>query len=364
MRSKRREAQPSGIKTFGSTFKNPDDERAGGRSSGQLLDAAGCRGLRVGGASFSAKHANFVDNDGTATTADILALMAEGRRRVHELTGVVLEPEVQVLGEVEWPDGLGPRRRGERRLMARASGTSDIAPAGDLDAVVAAAPQPPDRRRDRPRRAGGRLHASGSGTRRWSQIETVKVTGANVAPGVEEELSSAATGLSTLHLDRGAIEAAVADDPSVVALKIETDFPHGVTIDVESRTPAGWLDADGGTLIAADGTVLGTGVDRPEGIPEIAGSSDAVGERATGAELASARVLGAVPAPLQEQVTKATVDDQHGVVVELNGGIELRFGSPGAADQKWRAAAAVLADPKLTSAIYIDLSVPSRPVVG
>lgn len=105
MRSKRREAQPSGIKTFGSTFKNPDDPRAGGRSSGQLLDAAGCRGLRVGGASFSVKHANFVDNDGTATTADILELMAEGRRRVHELTGVVLEPEVQILGAVEWPEG-------------------------------------------------------------------------------------------------------------------------------------------------------------------------------------------------------------------------------------------------------------------
>ena len=114
MRSKRREAQPSGIKTFGSTFKNPDDERAGGRSSGQLLDAAGCRGLRVGGASFSAKHANFVDNDGTATTADILALMAEGRRRVHDLTGVVLEPEVQMLGEVEWPAGWDLGKAGER----------------------------------------------------------------------------------------------------------------------------------------------------------------------------------------------------------------------------------------------------------
>ncbi len=105
MRAKRREAQPSGIKTFGSTFKNPDDERADGRSSGQLLDAAGCRGLKIGGASFSAKHANFVENDGSATTADILELMAEGRRRVHALTGVVLEPEVQVLGEVEWPAG-------------------------------------------------------------------------------------------------------------------------------------------------------------------------------------------------------------------------------------------------------------------
>lgn len=105
MRGKRREAQPSGIKTFGSTFKNPDDERAGGRSAGQLLEAAGCRGLRHGGARFSAKHANFVENTGEATTAEVLALMAEGRRRVHDRFGVVLEPEVQLLGEVEWPSG-------------------------------------------------------------------------------------------------------------------------------------------------------------------------------------------------------------------------------------------------------------------
>ncbi|HEV7399815.1 MAG TPA: UDP-N-acetylmuramate dehydrogenase [Solirubrobacterales bacterium] len=105
MRAKRREAQPSGIKTFGSTFKNPGDERAEGRSAGQLLEAAGCRGLRKGGARFSEVHANFVENEGTATTDDVLELMAEGRRRVHERTGVVLEPEVQILGEVEWPEG-------------------------------------------------------------------------------------------------------------------------------------------------------------------------------------------------------------------------------------------------------------------
>jgi UDP-N-acetylmuramate dehydrogenase len=105
MRERRREAQPSGIKTFGSTFKNPEDERAEGKSAGQLLEAAGCRGLRHGGARFSEKHANFVENDREATTADVLELMAEGRRRVYEKFGVVLEPEVQVLGEVEWPDG-------------------------------------------------------------------------------------------------------------------------------------------------------------------------------------------------------------------------------------------------------------------
>ncbi|HEY2056116.1 MAG TPA: UDP-N-acetylmuramate dehydrogenase [Solirubrobacterales bacterium] len=103
MRGRRREAQPSGIKTFGSTFKNPDDERADGRSAGQLLEAAGCRGLEHGGARFSEKHANFVENTGEATTADVLALMAEGRRRVKERFGVELEPEVQVLGDVEVP---------------------------------------------------------------------------------------------------------------------------------------------------------------------------------------------------------------------------------------------------------------------
>jgi UDP-N-acetylenolpyruvoylglucosamine reductase len=105
MRERRREAQPSGIKTFGSTFKNPEDERAGGRSAGQLLEAAGCRGLRHGGARFSEVHANFVENGGDATTGDVLELMAEGRRRVHERFGVELEPEVQVLGEVRWPGG-------------------------------------------------------------------------------------------------------------------------------------------------------------------------------------------------------------------------------------------------------------------
>jgi len=105
MREKRHEAQPSGIKTFGSTFKNPDDERAEGRTAGQLLEAAGCRGLRVGDACFSEKHANFVENLGGATTSDVLELMAAGRRRVHERVGVELEPEVQILGEVELPGG-------------------------------------------------------------------------------------------------------------------------------------------------------------------------------------------------------------------------------------------------------------------
>jgi UDP-N-acetylenolpyruvoylglucosamine reductase len=103
MRARRHEAQPQGIRTFGSTFKNPDDPAAQGRSAGILLAEAGCNGLSVGGARFSPKHANFVENTGGASTADVLAVMAEGRRRVLERFGVALEPEVQTLGDVRLP---------------------------------------------------------------------------------------------------------------------------------------------------------------------------------------------------------------------------------------------------------------------
>jgi UDP-N-acetylenolpyruvoylglucosamine reductase len=103
LRERRREAQPAGIKTFGSTFKNPDDPAAEGRTAGQLLEAAGCKGLEVGGARFSPKHANFIENRGDASTRDVLELIAAGRRKVRDRFGVVLEPEVQLLGDVAFP---------------------------------------------------------------------------------------------------------------------------------------------------------------------------------------------------------------------------------------------------------------------
>jgi UDP-N-acetylmuramate dehydrogenase len=98
MRERRHAAQPKGIRTFGSTFKNPP-----GHTAGQLLADAGVAELAVGGARFSRKHANFVENAGDATTGDILALMALGRERVRERFGIVLEPEVELLGDARFP---------------------------------------------------------------------------------------------------------------------------------------------------------------------------------------------------------------------------------------------------------------------
>ncbi|HEX4106906.1 MAG TPA: UDP-N-acetylmuramate dehydrogenase [Solirubrobacteraceae bacterium] len=99
LRARRHAAQPSGIKTFGSTFKNPTPER----TAGLLLSQAGCNGLTIGRVRFSPKHANFVENLGGASTAEVLALMAAGRDRVLERFGIALEPEVQTLGPVRFP---------------------------------------------------------------------------------------------------------------------------------------------------------------------------------------------------------------------------------------------------------------------
>lgn len=89
----REESQPLRTKTGGSTFKNPD-----GHKAWELVDAAGCRGLTMGGAQVSEKHTNFLINTGDATSSDIEALGEEVRRRVRENSGVELQWEIQRVG--------------------------------------------------------------------------------------------------------------------------------------------------------------------------------------------------------------------------------------------------------------------------
>ena len=89
----REESQPLRTKTGGSTFKNPD-----GHKAWELVDAAGCRGLTMGGAQVSEKHTNFLINTGDATSGDIEALGEEVRRRVRENSGVELQWEIQRVG--------------------------------------------------------------------------------------------------------------------------------------------------------------------------------------------------------------------------------------------------------------------------
>ncbi|MEO6152235.1 MAG: UDP-N-acetylmuramate dehydrogenase [Croceibacterium sp.] len=89
----REESQPLRTKTGGSTFKNPAGDKAW-----RLVDAAGCRGLRQGGAQVSDKHANFLINTGDATSADIEGLGEQVRERVAGSQGVTLEWEIERVG--------------------------------------------------------------------------------------------------------------------------------------------------------------------------------------------------------------------------------------------------------------------------
>jgi UDP-N-acetylmuramate dehydrogenase len=96
IQGRRESTQPIKTRTGGSTFKNPD-----GRKAWQLIDAAGCRGLRIGGAHMSELHCNFMINNEGASAYDIETLGETVRKRVHENEGVLLEWEIKRMGEFE-----------------------------------------------------------------------------------------------------------------------------------------------------------------------------------------------------------------------------------------------------------------------
>lgn len=92
--SNRKRTQPIGVGTAGSVFKNPPDGYAG-----QLLEAVGAKGMQIGGARVSSKHANFIENTGAATAEDVRRLIAAIQRLVMDKFGVALETEIQLVGE-------------------------------------------------------------------------------------------------------------------------------------------------------------------------------------------------------------------------------------------------------------------------
>jgi UDP-N-acetylmuramate dehydrogenase len=94
LKAKRASRQPRGVPNAGSIFKNPP-----GNFAGKLLEGAGLKGTRLGGAAFSDQHANFIVNLGGAQAAEVLALIDMARTKVKEQSGVLLEPEVRLVGD-------------------------------------------------------------------------------------------------------------------------------------------------------------------------------------------------------------------------------------------------------------------------
>ncbi len=99
IRRNRDESQPVRTRTGGSTFANPDPALSGGLRAWELIDRAGCRGLKRGGAMVSEKHCNFLVNTGDATAVDIEDLGEEVRRRVKETSGIELHWEIRRISQ-------------------------------------------------------------------------------------------------------------------------------------------------------------------------------------------------------------------------------------------------------------------------
>ncbi len=198
-----------------------------------------------------------------------------------------------------------------------------------------------------------------------TDVEVVGVTTSDRGE-IVAALTSVAEGMTTLHYDADRIESVAARFPTVAAIDIDPNFPHGMRLEIQQRPPRLFAESGGQQVpVAADGTVLaGVTVPEEQPLPVLELSELPTGERLSGEPLEQAMIIGAAPDPLLGLVESSDYGEEFGTVITLRGGLEVRFGSGDRAADKWAAAAAVLADPKLDVATYIDVRVPERPAVG
>jgi cell division protein FtsQ len=195
-------------------------------------------------------------------------------------------------------------------------------------------------------------------------VNEVKVTGVSGAGAVEirDALAATADGMTTLHVRRDDLARAVSRFPIVESIHVSVNFPHGLTIRVTQRRPVAVVSAPGQRIaVAGDGTLL-RGVSAP-GLPTLNVTRAPSGIRLTGDSLQGALILGATPGPLRPLLRSASIVAGD-VRVELSNGPELRFGDGSEAGRKWAAAARLLADSRVGSGGYVDVSSPDRAAVG
>lgn len=180
---------------------------------------------------------------------------------------------------------------------------------------------------------------------------------------VEEAVRLAVGQMTTLDPQPDRLDRELSRFPRVADARMETSFPRAATVTLSMRRDGSRMGSGGDEkLIATDGTVLGAAGDRGADLPEIRGGEPPAEGRLEGRDLAQALVLGGVPGKLRPYVRSSRFGEG-GVEVTLSNGLVLAFGEPVQIAQKWRAAAAVIADPNLTDAVYVDLAVPRRPAV-
>ncbi len=197
-------------------------------------------------------------------------------------------------------------------------------------------------------------------------IDEVEVSGltSRDAPRVRAALESAARDMTTLHLSRERLQAAVSPWPVVHDLRVVADFPKAVRIEAVERRPVALVGSgDDRVPVAADGTVL-RGLPGTPRLPGVDQRGQPGGDRlGVGATLTLVEVAGAAPPTLLARL-ETVRRSERGLVVEMRRGPDVVLGSPARLAAKWAAAGAVLADRTSRGAAYVDVRLPDRAVAG
>jgi cell division protein FtsQ len=198
------------------------------------------------------------------------------------------------------------------------------------------------------------------------RIDHVAVTGVSSSEGAEvrDALTSAAEGMTTLHVKQGDLEAAVKPFASVAGVRVDTDFPHKATIEVTEREPVAEVDVAGEVVPVGAGGRLMRGVRPDRSLPVLHATRLAPGGRLTDPRaLAAVATLAAAPEPLRARVTKVWSGPK-GLTLDVRSGPQLFFGTARRLEAKWMATARVLAEPSAAGAVYLDVRVPDRVAAG
>lgn len=198
------------------------------------------------------------------------------------------------------------------------------------------------------------------------EVRDVTVSGITTedAPRIRARLMAAARAQSTLHVDKEALMRALPVGAAVADLRISTDFPHGMAIEVIQSPAVAVLVAPGKRMpVAADGALL-KGV-RAGDVPSIhVGALPASGRVGRGRAQELVAVASTAPRPLRKRVARIRKLPGKGLVAYLERGPQVIFGDASSLAAKWAAAAAVLADGGSRGASYVDVTLPDRPVAG
>jgi hypothetical protein len=199
------------------------------------------------------------------------------------------------------------------------------------------------------------------------RVEHVTVSGLGHADSarVHQKLAEAARHMTTLDVDEAALRRAVADEPIVQSITVETDFPHGLKISVVQNRPVAMLVAGGREVaVAPDGTLL-EGAKLSGSLPIVrVGALPGNGHLADGPNRDRVFVAAAAPPRLLAHVESISIQRGRGAVAQLTHGPVIIFGRATDLGRKWLAAAAVLAQRSSEGATYIDVRLPERPVAG